>query len=258
MAHFKGWAVSLVLAVCCAVCHGDFEQWHWSSGPNLPRLRAHTACVATEDTVYFFGGAGHLGVHPHASKFHTQHNPWLKDVIRFDSATQGYANVTHMEAPRLGMSATYHQGTIYLVGGKGLLMGAVIAYDIQRDSFSAMESMPKGRMFHATVCTPRSLYPPAPHPIHNCPKPSAVGLIRLQSFAATPPPLSPRHLPQDGAWERAGQRLLCAPIGEVTPQVDILGPNNRRWGGIPRVLLNNSASPWGGGTPPPPSRTQIS
>ena len=33
-------------------------------------------------------------------------------------------------------------------------------------------------------------------------------------------------------WERTGGRLLCAPVGEVTPRVDILGPNSRCWGGV--------------------------
>ena len=29
-------------------------------------------------------------------------------------------------------------------------------------------------------------------------------------------------------WDGAGQRLLCALVREVTPQVDILRPNSRR------------------------------
>ena len=41
-------------------------------------------------------------------------------------------------------------------------------------------------------------------------------------------------LPQEGL--SAGmhrRRWLCAPVGEVTLQVDILGPKSRHWGGIP-------------------------
>ena len=29
----------------------------------------------------------------------------------------------------------------------------------------------------------------------------------------------------------------CAPIGEMTPQVDIPGPTSRRWGEVPHCLL---------------------
>ena len=32
---------------------------------------------------------------------------------------------------------------------------------------------------------------------------------------------------------RTGRGLLCAPVGEVTPEVDILGPKSRRWEGSP-------------------------
>ena len=31
----------------------------------------------------------------------------------------------------------------------------------------------------------------------------------------------------------AGGRLLCAPVGEKTPQVDIPGPKSRCWGEAP-------------------------
>ena len=41
--------------------------------------------------------------------------------------------------------------------------------------------------------------------------------------------------------EFGGERLLCAPVGETTPQVDILGPTSRRWGEVPHRRLGMAA-----------------
>ena len=52
---------------------------------------------------------------------------------------------------------------------------------------------------------------------------------------ATGPPHNTRH--RD--W--GGRRFLCAPIGEKTPQVDILGPKSRSWGEVPHRRLGMAA-----------------
>ena len=35
--------------------------------------------------------------------------------------------------------------------------------------------------------------------------------------------------------------MLCAPVGETTPQVDISGTNSRRWGELPYRRLGMTA-----------------
>ena len=46
---------------------------------------------------------------------------------------------------------------------------------------------------------------------------------------------------KDLARELGGERLLCAPVGETTPQVDIPGPTSRRWGEVPHRRLGMAA-----------------
>ena len=38
-----------------------------------------------------------------------------------------------------------------------------------------------------------------------------------------------------------GRRLLCAPVEEKVPQVDIPGPKSRCWGGVPHRRLGLTA-----------------
>ena len=142
-------AEGLVLLIALVTSVGVSASWHWIDGPALPELRAHPACVTVNESVYFFGGLGHLWV-PHG-KFRVQHNPWMKDVMIFNSTGRAYSFVRNMSAPRLGMTATYHDGTIYLVGGKGVLMSTVTTYDVSLDAFASYGGMPKGRMHHAAI-----------------------------------------------------------------------------------------------------------
>ena len=46
---------------------------------------------------------------------------------------------------------------------------------------------------------------------------------------------------KDWARELGGERLLCAPVGETTPQVAIPGPISRRWGEVPHRRLGMAA-----------------
>ena len=46
---------------------------------------------------------------------------------------------------------------------------------------------------------------------------------------------------KDRAREFGGERLLCAPVGETTPQVAIPGPTSRRWGEVPHRRLGMAA-----------------
>ena len=41
--------------------------------------------------------------------------------------------------------------------------------------------------------------------------------------------------------EWISRRLLCAPVGEKTPQVDMLGPKSRHWGGVPHRQFGMTA-----------------
>ena len=65
-----------------------------------------------------------------------------------------------------------------------------------------------------------SVWRSAPPPAHPLRPPHRV----------PPPPRPPADL--SPLWSEGG-RLVCAPVGEVAPQVDILGPKSRRWGGGP-------------------------
>ena len=46
---------------------------------------------------------------------------------------------------------------------------------------------------------------------------------------------------KDWTRELGDERLLCAPVGETTPQVDIPGPTSRRWGEVPHRRLGMAA-----------------
>ena len=56
---------------------------------------------------------------------------------------------------------------------------------------------------------------------------------RPSSLIWYPPP--PTHT------QLGGERLLCAPVGETTPQVAIPGPTSRRWGEVPHRRLGMAA-----------------
>ena len=51
---------------------------------------------------------------------------------------------------------------------------------------------------------------------------------------------SPKEGLSAGIWRR--KVVMCAPVGETTPQVDILGPTSRRWGEVPHCRLGMAAS----------------
>ena len=66
-------------------------------------------------------------------------------------------------------------------------------------------------------------------------------LPREVAISQLAPPATDPNTKEDGARDRTGRRLLCAPVEEKTPQVDILGPKSRHWGGVPHCKFGMTA-----------------
>ena len=73
------------------------------------------------------------------------------------------------------------------------------------------------------ITAPRRNHPPLPNNGQHPPQPIPVRAMRGKGDAT-----------------RAA-RALCAPVGEKTPQVDILGPTIRCWGEVPHRRLGMAA-----------------
>jgi N-acetylneuraminic acid mutarotase len=135
--------------------HDVYDPAHdtWASRAPLPIGRDHLALVADLATGKLYAFGGRIGTYAHNTDY----------VEAYDSASDTWAERSHMPTARSGIAAALVGGRIYVIGGENPrgVFTQVEAYDPIADRWSQAAPLPQGRHGTGAVTVKDSLYLPA-------------------------------------------------------------------------------------------------
>ncbi|MBN9101942.1 MAG: protein kinase [Pseudonocardia sp.] len=125
-----------------------FDGTKWTTAPDLPTPREHTAMVTDGTYVYVVGGRA----------LSSDKNSAVLE--RFDPKTDTWTSLAPMPAPRGGLGATFTDGRIIAVGGEEptTVDNSVFSYDVKSDSWSTLPPMPTPRHGLSVSVVGRTLF----------------------------------------------------------------------------------------------------